>query len=166
MKAHLKYLRYVLKHKWFVLQECLKLGLPLWVGLVHDWQKFTPTEWQPYVLSFYGPWPYKERPAWLVEQFNRAWLHHIHCGPHHWQHWLLTMDEAKEGDSGMVVLKMPDRYTREMLADWRGAGRAITGQDNTREWYLQRRDRFKRVLHPETRQWIESQLEVSDETQP
>jgi hypothetical protein len=52
---------------------------------------------------------------------------------------------------------MPDKYRREMLADWRGAGRAINGVDNTRQWYDQNRDKMK--LHLETRAWIESQLD-------
>jgi hypothetical protein len=53
---------------------------------------------------------------------------------------------------------MPDRYRREMLADWRGAGRAITGQDNTRAWYLKNRENI--WLHPTTRTWVEHQLEL------
>jgi len=157
MKKHFRYFWYVLRHKWFVLQEGLKLGLPLWVLIIHDWQKFTPTEWRPYVLSFYGPWSYKERPKWLVDNFNQAWLHHIHYGPHHWQYWLLVYDDDKED---VERIEMSDRYRREMLADWRGAGRAITGKDNTRDWYIQRHDRFKKMLHPNTRQWIELKLGI------
>ncbi len=88
MKSHLKYLQYVLKHKWYVLLECVKLGVPLWGALVHDWQKFTPAEWGPYVKSFYGPHKYEDRPPELVKAFDRSWLHHQHKGPHHWQYWL------------------------------------------------------------------------------
>lgn len=151
MNKHIKYLWYVIRHKWFVFVECLKLGVPLWAAIIHDWQKFTPTEWKPYVLSFYGPWSYDERPAWLIEAFDRAWLHHIHCGPHHWEYWILVQDAEDD-----KILEMPDRYQREMLADWRGAGRAITGEDNTKEWYKENRGKVQ--LHPRTREWIELQL--------
>ena len=52
-------------------------------------------------------------------------------------------------------LPMPDRYRREMLADWRGAGRAY-GDANTKRWYQQHRHKI--VLHVDTRAWIEDQL--------
>jgi len=160
MTKHFQYLKYVLKHKYYVFVEGRKLGLGIWQLLIHDWQKFTPTEWSPYVMTFYGGWKYGDRPQWLKDAFNRAWLHHIHHGgQHHWQHWLLMYDDDKEQ---YERIEMPDRYRREMLADWRGAGRAITGQDNTDKWYLERRERFKNVLHPNTRQWIEEQLGMKE----
>ena len=63
MKAHLKYLRYVLVHKWHVLQECWRLNIK-WRGIVHDLSKFSPAEWGPYVDRFYGgDWPsYRDVP--------------------------------------------------------------------------------------------------------
>ena len=158
MKNHFKYLWYVLRHKWFVVIEGKKLDIPLWRLIIHDWQKFTPSEWKSYVLTFYGEWKYKERPQWLIDLFNKAWLHHIHHGPHHWQHWILIYDDDKEEQE---ILDMPNVYRLEMLADWRAAGIAITGEDNTLEWYNQRRDKFKRMLHPNTRKWIEQQLDMT-----
>lgn len=126
LRSHIRYLWYIIRHKWFVFVECLKIGVPMWGAIIHDWQKFTLTEWSPYVQSFYGPWKYEERPQWLIEAFDRAWLHHQHHGPHHWQYWIL-----REDSGALKLIEMPDRYRREMLADWRGAGRAITGKDNT-----------------------------------
>ncbi len=52
---------------------------------------------------------------------------------------------------------MPDKYMREMLADWRGAGRAITGKDNTKEWYQGKRQKTI-LLHPDNKAWIETEL--------
>jgi hypothetical protein len=40
--------------------------------------------------------------------------------------------------------------------DTRGAGRAIKGKDETKEWYAANKE--KMVLHPETRAWVEDQL--------
>lgn len=152
MKKHFKYLSYILRHKWFVFQECVKLGIPF-LGLIHDWQKFLPFEWMPYVETFYGPWKYDERPAWLVESFDRAWLHHQHLGPHHWQHWISRNDSGST-----IVLEMPDKYRKEMLADWRGASKAKFGIDNTPDWYKENKDKI--ILGPQTRTWIESQIFV------
>jgi hypothetical protein len=49
----LKYLSYVLRHKWFVLVECWRVGL-YWRGLVHDLSKFTWLEFTAYADFFYG----------------------------------------------------------------------------------------------------------------
>jgi len=38
---YLKYLKYLLRHKWFVMLECFKEGL-FWLGLTHDLSKFSP----------------------------------------------------------------------------------------------------------------------------
>lgn len=151
IQANWKYLMYVLKHKWYVWLACLRLGDPfliLWRGIIHDWQKFTPAEWRPYVLSFYGPWGYKNRPDWLVDAFDQAWLHHQHHGPHHWQHWILRKD-----DGDIKALSMPRRYVLEMVADWHGAGRAINGKADLHDWYVANREKI--VLHPNTREMVE-----------
>lgn len=140
---HRNYLWYVLRHKWFVLEEGLRLGVPLWQLIVHDWTKFLPSEWFPYARYFYG--------SGQKQAFDVAWLKHQHRSPHHWQHWVL------QEDSGDVkVLPMPDKYRREMLADWRGAGRAIHGKDETATWYTGTRQ--GRRLHPETQAWVEAEL--------
>lgn len=152
MRAHLKYLGYIVRHKWFVLLAGLKTGAPPWRLVVHDWSKLTPAEWRPYVLSFNGPWPYDARPPWLVDAFNRAWLHHQHANPHHWQHWILRLD-----DGGIMALEMPEHFAREMVADWMGAGRAITGRWEVAEWYATNRARIH--LNSATRALVESLIE-------
>jgi len=146
------YFKYVVRHKWYVFWACMHMGVPIWQALIHDWQKFTPTEWSPYAESFYGPWKYNERPQWLVDKFNAAWLHHIHYGPHHWQHWIL-----QEDDGDTLLLEMPARYIREMIADWVGAGFAILGKNNIHLWYHKNRDNIQ--LHPRTREILEIWLE-------
>lgn len=152
MAKNLLYLRYVLKHKWFVFWACLHFGVPLWQSLIHDWHKFLPDEWYAYRQKFWGDPPSTK----LVEmererRFQVAWLKHQNRAPHHWQYWVRFDDAGQE-----VVMPMPDRYRREMLADWYGAGMAINGEANTLEWYTPRRNGIK--LHPETRQWIEGQI--------
>ena len=145
---YLKYLKSQLRHKWFVFLECCKLRIP-WLGIVHDLSKFTISEWRGYARYFYG----KKTPS-VEFDFDVAWLHHQHRNKHHWQRWLLTLDSARS-DGKMIPMIMPEKYQREMLADWYSAGRAY-GNPNTAEWYLENREQIQ--LHPVTRQWIESQL--------
>lgn len=57
-----------------------------------------------------------------------------------------------------AVFEMPLKYRKEMLADWRGAGRAINGRDETKEWYLKNKDNM--ILGTVTREWVEEQLGV------
>jgi hypothetical protein len=151
---HLKYLRYVVLHKWYVFVACCKLGIPL-RGIVHDWSKFLPSEWMPYAEFFYGPYSWERgsesRPPQSVDDaFDMAWNHHQKRNKHHWQYWI------RFGDDGTIrTFAMPDRYRKEMLADWRGAGAAL-GKPDTLGWY--RENRRKMQMHPGTRAWIEAQL--------
>jgi len=173
MKAHLAYLKYVLRHKWYVFQECWRLRIPL-RGIIHDLSKFGPSEWGPYVDYFYRDYPpygdvsvyqktyYGDKwtKEWAQERFDEAWLHHQHANPHHWQHWVLREDDGKT-----KCLRMPYKCMLEMVADWYGAGVAIKGKPTTddgqhpthyselRSWYLANRDKMQ--LHPVTRHWVE-----------
>ena len=144
MSACLRYLTYLFKHKFYVFVEACKLGIPL-QGLLHDVSKLYPEEFVPYANYFYGKDEKDE------EAFRAAWLHHQHRNPHHWQYWVLRND-----DGTVNVLDMPLNYRKEMLADWRGAGKAINGFDDTAKWYLI--NRYKMWLHPATREWIDQQL--------
>lgn len=164
MKAHWLYLKYVLRHKWYVFLWCCRYGIPF-AGIVHDLSKFSPAEWSPYVDKFYGG-PYPEAnygdmrnqlddmytQPWVDRRFDEAWNHHQKANPHHWQYWVLLEDSGK-----VEPLDMPLRYRKEMLADWRGAGMAIKGIDETDKWYKANRDKMQ--LHPATRKWIEWKLE-------
>lgn len=53
MKKYLRYLNYLVKHKWFVFLEGCKEGI-VWQGITHDISKFLPSEFFPYVEYFYG----------------------------------------------------------------------------------------------------------------
>jgi hypothetical protein len=55
----------------------------------------------------------------------------------------------------VIPQEMPDRYRREMLADWIGAGMA-QGTPDTLGWYAARGKNH--VFGPETRAWIEAML--------
>lgn len=74
----------------------------------HDKSKYAEDEWEPYVNYFYG----KKTKA-VEQEFNYAWLHHIHSNPHHWQYWVLIHD-----DEPIEILDMPYEYIIEMVCDW------------------------------------------------
>jgi len=157
-----KYLWYLIRHKWYVMIECFKLG-QYWRGITHDLSKFRPSEFIPYMRYFYGNYPLfesiKRHPEFtgylkkeqVERDFDEAWLKHIHRNPHHWQHWVLREDSGK-----IKVLNMPEKYILEMIADWHGAGMAITGKKNTKEWYLKNGDKMQ--LSPFTRESVEIML--------
>jgi len=169
MKKHLKYLRYVIAHKWFVLLACLRLAwkyhepLLAWRGIVHDWSKFLPSEWFPYVNHFYGDVPEDATLAHCMKRrwwFEYAWLNHQHRNSHHWQHWILRND-----DGTRRPLVMPDIDMLEMLADWEGAGRAITGKAGTTPgWYAKNRHRI--VLNDANREFVDRYLGYNDDGCP
>jgi len=81
----------------------------------HDRSKYSEEEYEAYDQWFYPDEIEGDKPLFSDrnERFNRAWLHHIHENPHHWQHWILVQD------NGLVVtLYMPRVYTIEMICDW------------------------------------------------
>lgn len=153
-----RYLEYVQRHRAFVLEEACRLDIAH-RGVRHDLSKFEPDEFDAYATYFYGEWRTsfdQQAPPNTQERFDRAWLLHQKRNEHHWQYWVL-----REDDGATKALLVPELSLREMLADWRGAGRAITGNDNTAEWYCKNRERI--VLHPASRVWIEQQLGVYEE---
>jgi len=154
---YLKYMLYLIKHKWFVGLECFRRGLIL-RGIVHDVSKFYPSEFFAYADYFYGTYPFGvipddwdgsdiERAAVIKYRFNRAWLKHQHRNKHHWQYWVLVNDDGTN-----LIIPMPKKYVSEMVCDWIGAGRAIKGRgipkDEVVDWYLENRP--KMILCPET----------------
>lgn len=149
MRRHLAYLKYVLRHKWFVYRACRACKVGLWQALIHDWHKFLPSEWLPYARTFYAPdgsKRYQESP-----EFAQAWNHHQKRARHHWQYWLLTWDRGET-----VPLEMPECYWREMVADWFGAGRAITGKWGALEWFENNEEKIR--LAPQTKIFVENLL--------
>lgn len=155
---HFKYLSYVIRHKFYVYQEGRKLGVPRLQLLIHDWQKFTPAEWFPYVEKFYGNWGsangWDNADRIMAEvnaRFDKAWLHHQKLGgKHHWQYWVLVQDNGP-----MKAIEIPEKYRLEMIADWRGAGLAL-GKPDAWAWYLANKD--KMTLHSTTRELVEFEL--------
>jgi hypothetical protein len=170
IRMNWKYAKYIIHHKAFVFRAGLVLKVPIWRLLIHDWSKLLPCEWFPYAENFYGTRKTREAleaqakygcaelAPWgefVEDRFNAAWLHHIHWNKHHWNYWVLVQE-----DGGPIAIPMPDKYIREMVADWFGAGKAITGSWEAQEWYDKHKD--KMILHPETRKELEVRLAIGE----
>ena len=146
IRRHFAYLKYVLRHKYYVLGACPPTGASIWRGLVHDLSKFLPSEWFPYAKTFYDK---EGKSRYFKDQdFDTAWLLHQRRNPHHWQYWVLLRDNGS-----LAPLRMPEKYAREMVADWIGAGIAITGRLEVQSWY--EREKTQMQLHPDTQAFVE-----------
>ena len=152
---YLRYLNYLLRHKWFVFLTCCQYRL-VWLGIVHDWSKFLPSEFIPYARHFYGNPGIREgrdesgyyKPTDTGDKaFDFAWMLHQKRNKHHWQWWVLPGDEG-----GSTVLEIPRSYLLEMLCDWMGAGR-VQGTKGASYWYT--KNRCKLQLHSATRAFVE-----------
>lgn len=158
-----KYLWYIIRHKWFVMIECFKRDL-IWRGLVHDLSKLLPDEFFPYMSWFYGIYGIKienkkdiknegvRKHVKCLNDFDIAWLKHQHRNKHHYQYWFLRYD-----DGTIKYIEMPDKYRKEMLCDWIGAGKAITGKNDIKEWWNKTKD--KKEMNNKTFKWIEKKIE-------
>ena len=165
MKRHAAYFKYIVRHKLFVFWAAWKISkspVNLWLAIIHDWSKFRPSEWFPYAATFYNPDGSKKYDP--TDSFLFAWNAHQKRNKHHYQYWMLTMDRGET-----IMLPMPKRYMLEMLADWMGAGRAINGKWDVKNWYYKNKGNIH--LNTETRRTIEwifdaCNLEDSDESHP
>lgn len=160
---HLKYLEYVMRHKYYVFLECKRLGIPL-QGIFHDLSKFFPDEWNGYVGYSANDYFNNQitedcKDAEIVFHFDLSWALHQKRNKHHWQYWRVYYDSGK-----VKTLPIPDLHRREMLADWRGASRTRNnGVDKTPEWWEANKDKIE--LNFETRRWIQFQIEVQAQKQ-
>lgn len=115
----------------------------------HDRSKDDREEYAAYDKYFYGG----QRTQAVEEEFNKAWLHHIHNNPHHWQYWVLINDEA---DEGVIVLRMPYRYVIEMICDWWAFSWSKGNLYEIFDWYDNHKDYMK--LHKDTKELVEEIL--------
>ena len=156
-----KYDEYLKEHKENVLKgfEWLKTNLPevlpsdmLELSVLenvrmpeHDKSKYDVDEYVPYDAYFYG-----NRSFGVVEEFNYAWLRHIHNNPHHWQYWVLINDDP---DKGEIILEMPHIYIIEMICDWWSFSWKQDKLDEIFKWYGEHKDYIK--LGENTRKIVE-----------
>ena len=119
------------------------------ICFAHDKSKNEPDEYDAYDAYFYG----RNRSFQVVQDFNYAWLNHIHRNPHHWQHWILLNDEPNEGE---IILDIPYHYILEMICDWWAFSWAKGDLTEIFNWYDQHKRYMK--LSEKTRKTVEDIL--------
>ena len=146
MKIYRDYLKYLIRHKWYVFKGCVKYGL-VWQGIVHDLSKLMPTEFIQYAKYF---------ASGKKTYIEYKWLDHMHRNRHHWQYWIVIDNEGND-----YTLRMPDRYVKEMLCDWMAVAKEEQpkGKDiqHVVDWYKARRNVIR--LHELSRRCLEVTLE-------
>lgn len=113
----IKHLKTICKHKYWVFYYCCKAGIP-WRGLVHDFSKFSPTEFFESVKYYQGT----SSPIDVCKKdkgWSAAWMHHKGRNRHHFEYWW--------DNNGPV--KMPYKDALELICDYLGAGRAYQGRN-------------------------------------
>jgi hypothetical protein len=155
VRDHLRYLRTVLIHKWYVLIVGLRFGVPWGRLLVHDLSKFSRAEWGPYVAyqPYFGK-PKDQVPLDIEQAFQLACAHHWAHNSHHPQYWN-TVDVPWD-----QRVPMPFEDVLEMIVDWIAVGRARKMPDVV-TWYHTHQEDYP--LHTITKAEISYQLKIAEE---
>lgn len=168
MEKYIKYLKYIIRHKYYVFIEAYKHGI-IWRGILHDLSKLLPSEFMPYVNYFYGTDTSKNvqdnngyyKPKNTGDSaFEKAWFLHQKRNKHHWQWWILKEDDSNDT---FKTIPMESKYAIEMVCDWVGAGKA-QGKESPKDdpyrevrlWYDT--NKHKIILHPYTRNFVEDMI--------
>lgn len=110
MRNKLRFIKKVLKHKWYVARYCFACGL-YWRGIKHDISKFHPIEFKENVKY------YMEGKSSIVvcklnnNGISRAWLHHKGHNDHHYEYWQDNFDK------GTDHLHIPYKPMVELICD-------------------------------------------------
>jgi hypothetical protein len=131
------------QHKNYIINFGSEFKIDNNILLSHDNSKFSEIEF-PYRIDWY--YGNKKYP----NEMEKAWLHHLHNNPHHWQHWVFP-DEyfLKESNSVNGVTEMPTVYILEMVADWMAASKVYGNSDNMNDWLED--NLYKVRVHPNSR---------------
>lgn len=102
----------------------------------HDKSKYDAEEYTAYDEYFYG----KEKTKDIEDNFNKAWLRHIHMNPHHWQYWILINDDPNLNE---ICIDMPKEYILEMICDWWSFSWNKENKFELFEFYIKNKDYIK-----------------------
>ena len=138
LKKITKHIKLINKHKWVVFKLACRAGIP-YRGFLHDFSKFSPTEFVESVKYYVGDHsPIIE--AKKDKGYSEAWLHHKGRNKHHTEYWI---DETAPTPTPMP----PYKYVVEMLCDKTAAGLAYKGktwtQDYQLSYYMKEREKIK-----------------------
>ena len=160
MIKYLKFFRTVCIHKWYVMIMGLRLGVPFWRLVIHDFRKLHIKNFIPYAQRFFGK-------TYDKKQFAYVWLDHQNTCPHHWEYWVSRSGHTKSTDPDRslytVALPMPEWAVREMIADWFAASKVYAGVEVTSlenwKWFQENFPYIRPNLHPSTLLSVECVLQ-------
>lgn len=132
-----------------VLDRLYGINCEFQIRFGHDASKTEPNEYDAYDNYFYG----NNKSYSVMDDFNKAWLKHIHRNPHHWQYWVLINDNPKEGT---IILDMPYEYIIEMICDWWSFSWNSGDLFAIFKWYDEHKEHMK--LSTKTRKTVEDIL--------
>lgn len=148
-EVHMAYKKSLQEHIANVQEAGQKLGVNGDLLDIHDRSKWTEAEFPGYAYHFHG--------GGAPNEFAKAWLHHIHNNPHHWQYWMFPDGFTPKGsyvENGRV--QMPEDYALEMVADWLGSSKTYTGSWDIANWLIDNTDRIQ--LHSKTADYVRQVL--------
>lgn len=116
---------------------------------LHDLSKYGKDEYEAYDNYFYSG---NKDDVRVKDAFNKAWLHHIHNNPHHWQYWVLIEDDPENGED-YICIEMPKNYIIEMVCDWWAFSWKSKSIYEIFDWYKEHFTRIK--LHEKSREYVE-----------
>lgn len=144
------HLKTIITHKIYVMKYCFIAGL-YWQGIIHDISKFSWTELSESILYYDG----KISPVIRCKSdkgYSLGWLHHKGHNKHHYEYW------TDDYDLGTRSIRVPFKYSLEMICDYLGAGKAYCGKNFTIKdeynWWITKRDHYK--LHPDNVAFIDA----------
>jgi len=141
LPEHQAYAESLHTHIRYVQEAGRKLGIQEKQLELHDLSKWTDAEFPYYAAFFHGGT--NDNPR-IANGFAIAWLHHIHHNPHHWQHWIFPDGYIlKDSSVENGIVRMPDMYIREMVADWMGAEMTYGGSWDMTKWLNKNLSRIK-----------------------
>lgn len=116
----------ILTHKKEVAKICFKFGL-YWQGIIHDFSKFSPTEFISSVRYYQG----NRSPIEAEKEdkgFSMAWLHHKSRNKHHFWYWVDYNSKQVQ-----TPVRIPLKYVYELFADTVAAGR-VYSKNSGKNW--------------------------------
>ena len=154
----------ITRHKFWVFVYCCYAGHP-WRGFMHDWSKYSPSEFIESVRYFNG----RRSPVGLcreIEGYSFGWLHHKGRNKHHFEFWIDVVDEHGRPSpiyGQWLPIAMPYEYALESICDTIAASRAYNGRKFSYEvlynWWIYRQ-RFPVNEHPHTKRFCDAMYEA------
>ena len=149
MNRFFGHLKNIIVHKYWVYHFGNMMGVNSWRLLMHDMSKFSPIEFWESVKYYQGT--SSPIPACKKDKgYSKAWQHHKGRNPHHYEYW------TDNYDSGTTYIEIPEKYVRELVADWLAAGRTYSGKgftvDDELKWWNDCKD--SKFIHPNTKKRI------------